>query len=51
MGLPTNGRGKKSPFPKICHTYPTKMKRGTLILYLKKIQEINELHDAPLEFC
>ena len=30
---------KKTPFPKICHTYPTMMKLGTFILYLKKIQK------------
>ena len=25
--------------PKICHTYPTTMKLGTVIPYLKKIQK------------
>ena len=34
------GRGKKAPLPKICHTYPTKMKLGTAIPYLRKTQEI-----------
>ena len=29
---------KKAPIPKICHTYPTIMKLGTVISYLKKIQ-------------
>ena len=29
--------GKKTPLPKICHTYPITMKLGTVIRYLKKI--------------
>ena len=32
--------GQKGPLPKICHTYPTMMKLGTVIPYLKKIQKI-----------
>ena len=43
--------GQKGPLPKISHTYPTKMKLGTVILYLEKTQKIYESHDAPLEFC
>ena len=36
------GRAKKTfLLPKICHTYPTMIKRGTVIPYLKKIQKIN----------
>ena len=31
--------GQKAPLPKICHTYPTIMKFGTVIPYLKKIQK------------
>ena len=27
------------------------MKIGTVILYLKKIEELYESRDAPLEFC
>ena len=27
---------KKTPLSEICHTYPTKMKYGTVIPYLKK---------------
>ena len=27
------------PFPKICHTFPTMMKLGTVVPYLKKIQK------------
>ena len=45
------GGGKKAPLPKICHTYPTMMKPGTFIPYLKKIQKICKSHDTPLEFC
>ena len=37
--------------PKICHTYPTMMKLGALIPYLKKIQKIYKSHDTPSEFC
>ena len=50
--LLTDGEGaKKTPhLPKICHTYPTMMKRGTVIPYLRKIQKIYESHDTPLEF-
>ena len=44
--------GKKAPpLYKMCHTYPTKMKLGTVIPYLKKIQKIYESRDTPLEFC
>ena len=34
---------KKAPFPKICHTYPTMLKLGTVIPDLKKI--------TPSDFC
>ena len=50
-GLLTDGRGKKGPFLKICHTYPTMMKRGTVISYLRRIQKIFESQDTSLEFC
>ena len=43
--------GGKVPLPKICHTYLTMMKLGTVIPYLKEIQSIYESRDAPLEFC
>ena len=36
------GEGKKAPLSKICHTYPTLMKLGTIAPYLKKIQEIHK---------
>ena len=42
---------KSSPLPKICHTYPTVMKLGTVIPYPEKIQKIYESRDTPLEFC
>ena len=40
--------GKKAPLPKVCHTYPTKMKLGTVIPYLKKTQRIYEYCDTIL---
>ena len=42
---------KKAPIPKICHTYPTILKLGTVIPYLKKTQKINDSLDTPLELC
>ena len=33
------GEGKKIPLLKICHTYPTMLKFGTVIPYLEKIQK------------
>ena len=36
--------------PKICHTYPTMIKLGTVIRYTKKIQNIYEPRDTSLEF-
>ena len=32
-------RDKRALLPKICHKYPTMMKFGTVIPYLKKIQK------------
>ena len=50
--LMEGGSGQKGhPLPKICHTYPTMMKLGTVIPYPKKIQKIYESRDTPLEFC
>ena len=43
--------GKNAPLFKICHTYPTTMKLGTVIPYPKKIQKIYESRDTPFEFC
>ena len=42
---------KRLPLPKICHAYPTMMRLGTVILYLRKIQKIYESRDTPFEFC
>ena len=44
------GGGKKTLLPKICHTYPTTMKLGTVIPYLKKIQKKYESRDTLPEF-
>ena len=35
---------------KICHTYATLMKLGTVIPY-QKIQKIHKSRDTPLDFC
>ena len=45
------GRVKKPHLPKICHTYLTMIKFGTVIPYLKKIEAIYESRDTPPEFC
>ena len=45
------GWDKKALLPKICHTYPTMMKLGTVIPYLNKIQKIYESRGTPLDFC
>ena len=46
------GGGKKPPPPpKTYHTYPTMMKIGTVVPYPKKIQNIYESRDTPLDFC
>ena len=45
------GGKKPPPLPKICYTYPTMMKLGTVIPYLKKFQKLYESRDTPLEFC
>ena len=42
---------KKAPLLKICHTYPTMMKLGTVIPSLKKIQKLYDSQDTLLEFC
>ena len=39
LGLLTDRGAKKASLPKTCHTYPTMMKLGTVIPYLKKIQK------------
>ena len=45
------GEGPKKTLSKICHIYPTKMKLGTIIPYLKKTQKVYESRDVPHEFC
>ena len=37
---------RKVPLPKICQTYPTMMKLGTLITYLKKIKKMYKSHET-----
>ena len=50
-GCSSMGRGKKDPLlSKICHTYPTMMKLGTVISYLKSIQKIYKSSDTILDF-
>ena len=46
------GETKKTPpsLPKICCTYHTIMKLGTLIHYLKRIQKIYKSSDTSVEF-
>ena len=52
LRLLTDGGGpKRSPLPKIYHTYPRMIKIGAVILYLKKIQKKKDSRDTPLEFC
>ena len=45
------GEKKGPPFLKLCRTYPTVMRLGTVIPYLKNIQKILKLCDTTLEFC
>ena len=45
------GCQKGSALSKICHTYPTMIKLGTVILYLMKIQKICKSRDSLLECC
>ena len=54
MGLLRAAHGwrlKKTPLLKIFHTCATMMKVGTVIPYLKNIQNIHESRDLLLEFC
>ena len=41
---------KRYSLPKICHTYPTMMKLGTVIPYLKETQTVRKSHDNPIGF-
>ena len=38
------------PLPKICHTYATIIKLGTVISYLRKIQKMYKSRDTSLAF-
>ena len=52
FGLLTDGGGPFwLPLPKICHTYPTMIKLGTVIPYLRKTEKIYKSRDTSLEFC
>ena len=50
QGWGGGGGQKGHSLPKICHTYPTMIKLGTVIPYLKKIQKIYESCDTSPEF-
>ena len=45
------GGGKRTPSLKSVNTYPTMMKLGRVIPYLKKTQKIYQSSDMSLEFC
>ena len=42
---------REVPLTKICHACPIVMKIGTVIPYLKRIQNIYKSDDTTLEFC
>ena len=44
------GRAQNGPLHKICYTYSSMVKLGTVIPYLKEIQKIYKSRDTPLEF-
>ena len=50
-GFGWRGGGGFNFLPKIGHTYPTMIKLGTVVPYLKKIQKIYKSRDTSLEFC
>ena len=45
------GEGFLSPYPKICRSYPTMVKLGTVVPYLRKIRKIYKSRDTSLESC
>ena len=51
LGVAHRCGGKKVSFPKICHTYPTMMKLGTVIPSLVKIQKISESREHMWSFA
>ena len=48
---PERNEAPTPPPPKICYTYPTMMKPGTLIPYLKNVQKLYKSRDKFLKFC
>ena len=46
FGAAHGWQGVASLLSKICHTYPTLMKLGTVMPYLKKIQKIHKSRDT-----
>ena len=52
MGIFRDDSGWGGPFclPKICHRYATIIKLGAVIPYLRKMSNIYESRDTPLEF-
>ena len=50
-GWGEEGGTKRPTLPKICCTYPTMIKLGTHIPYLKKIQKTYKSRDTPLVIC
>ena len=45
------GAKRSARLPKIFHRYPTMMKLGTVIPYLKKTQKIYESREATPDLC
>ena len=50
-GCSRMGGIKRPTLSKICHTYPTMIKLGTVIPYPKRFQKIYESRDTHLDFC
>ena len=51
MGLFGDAHPPPTPLVKICHTYPTAMKRRIFIPYLMKIKKTYRSRDTPFDFC
>ena len=51
MGFFRAAHGWGGLFVKIRHTYPTMMKLGTIIPYLRKIQKMYKSRDTFYDFC
>ena len=50
-GCSRMGVGPKGTLPKMCRTYPAKIKLCMVINYLKKTKKIYGSQDSPLRFC